>query len=193
MKPDRAETDADRLIRVFLAIPLDTTILNSIETIQQQLRPDMPEIRWAARDNLHLTLHFFGDITEENLEIAAKIVVSVGSLFSPFFLTFTGLGAFPSPDRAKVIWIGIKSAEVRKLHSLLQKHFALTGFPTDDRPFQPHITIGRSNRQAGHILSHQHHNVAGNMRVAKLTLYESRLQPSGAVHCPRHTVRLAEP
>lgn len=72
-------------------------------------------ISWSDQNNLHLTLHFFGGITEENLEKAAKIMVSVGSLFIPFTLTLTEIGAFPSPDRARVVWRGVKSAKLKRV------------------------------------------------------------------------------
>ena len=181
------------LIRTFLAIPLDTATLSAIETIQQQLRPDLPEVRWTHRENLHLTLHFFGDITEESLEKASKIVVSVGSLFAPFPLTQTGIGAFPSNDHVRVVWLGVKSAKLEELYSTLQEGFYAAGFPIEQRPFRPHITIGRSRQSTGRILSQQQIKVAGSMRVNDLILLESRLQPTGVNHYPRYRVRLAEP
>lgn len=188
--PQNADFDS---VRAFLAIPLDSATIDRIETIQQQLRPELPEIRWTGRANLHLTLHFFGDITEENLEKAAKIVVSVGSLFKPFSARFTGIGAFPSADCARVIWLGLEENKIGTLHTALEKKFQTAGFPIEHRPFRPHITIGRSRRQAGHILSHKRPKVADRISVEELILYESRLQSTGAEHRPRYTVRLMAP
>jgi 2'-5' RNA ligase len=193
MKPEAQKTDRDRLIRTFLAIPLDRATLSRIESIQKRLQPTLPEIRWTDRNNLHLTLHFFGDITEESLEKSAKIMVSVGSLFIPFTLTLTEIGAFPSTDRARVVWIGVKSAKLGELHHALQTKLRAAGTPIECRPFRPHITIGRSRQRPGRILSQQQTIVTDNMRVDRLVLYESRLQPTGAEHHPRHTVRLTEP
>lgn len=193
MTRNRVKTDETSRIRTFLAIPLDAATLNMIGTIQKQLQTELPEIRWTERDNLHLTLHFFDNITEESLEKAAKIVVSVVSLCNPFPLTFTQIGAFPSTERIHVVWLGVKSSKLNDLHQALQKRFHAAGFPIERRPFRPHITIGRSRRQGRHILSQQNRKVTGSMRVRELILYESRLQPAGAEHIPRHTVRLAEP
>ncbi len=193
MTHNPVKTDETSLIRTFLAIPLDAATLNMIGAIQKQLQTELPEIRWTERDNLHLTLHFFGNITEESLENAAKIVVSVVSLCNPITLLFTEIGSFPSTEHMHVVWIGIKSNKLIELHRALQKRFHAAGFPIERRLFRPHITIGRSRRQEGHILSQQNHKVTGSMRVRELILYESRLQPAGAEHRPRHTVRLAEP
>jgi 2'-5' RNA ligase len=192
MRHDQSDRDRDRLLRAFLAIPLDNTTLNDILTIQQRLKPNMPDVRWTIQNNLHLTLNFFGDITEENLEKVAKTMVSVGSLFMPFSLTLTEIGAFPSTDHARVVWLGVKSDKLEELYRALQAELILAGLLVERRPFRPHITIGRSRQQAGRILSQRGLNVAGSMRVEELILYESRLQPTGAEHRPRQTVRLAE-
>jgi 2'-5' RNA ligase len=122
----------------------------------------------------------------------AKIMVSVGSLFMPFSLTLTEIGAFPSTDHARVVWLGVKSDKLEELYRALQAELIRAGLPVEHRPFRPHITIGRSRQQAGRILSQRGLNVAGSMRVEELILYESRLHPSGAEHRPRQTVRLAE-
>ena len=193
MITDQSNRDKDRLIRAFLAIPLDSATLKTVLTIQKRLEPHLPDVRWIDQNSLHLTLNFFGDITEESLEKVAKIMVSVGSLFMPFTLTLTETGAFPSVDRARVVWLGVKSDKLEELYRALHAELIRAGLPVEHRPFRPHITIGRSRRQAGHILSQREFNVTGSMRVTKLTLYESRLQPTGAEHRPRKTVRLAEP
>lgn len=187
----RSETASP--LRAFLAIPLDDSVLDSIASIQQRLQAGLPDVRWTRRENLHLTLRFFGDIAEEDLEKASKIVVSVGSLFAPFPLHIGQIGAFPSPDRARIVWLGVQSPDLTALYRSLQRQFAAAGFPTEHRRFRPHITIGRSRRGTGRILSQQQDTVAGTMEVSELILYESRLQATGAEHIPRHTVRLAEP
>ncbi len=193
MTPDADKNREATLTRTFIAIPLHTATLNTIESIQQQLSSDLPDIRWTQRDNLHLTLHFLGDISEENLEKAAKIMVSVGSLFAPFSLTLMEIGAFPLTDRARVVWIGVQSSILGELHHTLQEQFIAAGFPLEHRPFRPHITIGRSRRSTRRILSLPRHTIADTTRVDELVLFESHLQPTGAKHLPRQTVRLAEP
>ena len=151
----------------------------------------MPDVRWTRPDTLHLTLHFFGEISEESLDKAGACMVSIESLFSPFSLLFTGLGAFPSPDRARVFWLGVQSDILARLYRELIGRLAACGFEIEQRPFQPHITLGRSRgapQQAGHILSEEKETIAGEMTVDRLVLYESELLPGGAVHRPRHTI-----
>ena len=188
-----AEDRESTLIRTFLAIPLDTATLNLIESIQRQLAPDLPDVRWVRSANLHLTLRFFGNISEENLEKAAEIMVSIGSLFAPFSLTLNEIGTYPATGRLRVVWIEVQSSKLGELYHALQTQFHAAGFPIEHRPFRPHITIGRSRKQIGRILSQRQNKIANTMRVNKLILFESRLQPAGAEHLPRHSVRLTEP
>ena len=142
---------------------------------------------------MHLTLHFFGEIGEESLEKAGSVMVSIGSLFSPFSISLAEVGAFPSADRARVIWLGVKSDKLAALYSDLTARLREAGFPCEKRPFSPHVTLGRCRggpQQARHILSHEEHTLAGEMTIDRLVLYESELLPSGAVHRPRCTVHL---
>ena len=183
-----AESD---LIRSFSAIPLSAPIKAAVAAIQDRLKPSLPDIRWVKPESMHLTLHFFGDIDEENLEKAAAVMVSIESLFSPFLMTLSGVGAFPSPKRSRVLWLGIKCNKMRGLHSALTGGLIECGFSCDKRPFNPHITLGRIRGRAQdirHILSPERNTVAGEMTVDGLTLFESRLLPTGAEHRPRKTI-----
>jgi 2'-5' RNA ligase len=183
-----AETD---LIRSFIAIPISAPIKASVAAIQDRLKPSLPDIRWTKPESLHLTLHFFGDIDEESLEKAASVMVSIESLFSPFSMTLSGVGAFPSPNRSRVLWLGVKCKEISALHSALIGRLTECGFSIDKRPFTPHLTLGRirgRDQDLRHILSPGENTVAGEMTVNGLTLFESRLLPTGAEHRPRQTI-----
>jgi 2'-5' RNA ligase len=177
-------------VRSFIAIPLTPGIKTAAGQIQNRLQSSLPNVRWANPDTMHLTLHFFGDIDEESLEKAGICMVSIGSLYSPFSLQFSGVGAFPSPNRARVFWLGGESETLVGLHRALTERLIDSGFAVERRPFRPHITLGRSRhgaQKARHILSSEQEIIAGEMTVDRLVLYESQLLPSGAVHRARQT------
>ena len=187
MKPEPVPA----LIRSFIAIPLTVPVYSAIDEIQSRLRRSLSDVRWTRPDTLHLTLHFFGNISEESLDKAAACMVSIESLFSPFSLLFSGLGAFPAPDRARIFWLGVHSPPLAKLHRALTERLGDCGFEIEQRPFRPHITLGRSRggpQNAGHILSEKRDMVVGEMTVDRLVLFESELLPTGARHRPRHTI-----
>lgn len=184
-------TPDDKPIRSFIAIPLPAQIKTAAGKIQDRLKQSLPQVRWTRPESMHLTLHFFGDLDQENLEKATAVMVSIESLFSPFFMTFSGVGAFPSPDQARVFWLGVKSDRLADLHTVLNDRLNASGFPCEKRPFKPHLTLGRSRsgaQQARHILSLESATVAAEMTVDTLALYESELLPTGAVHRARQLI-----
>lgn len=184
-------TEKERF-RSFIAIPLPDRIRENIAGIQDRLKPALPDVRWVRPEALHLTLHFFGDLDDDSLAKAAAVMVSIERLFPPFPMTLGGVGAFPSPHRARVFWLGVESGKLAGLHATLQQHLRKAGFPCEEREFRPHITLGRSRggtRPAGHILSAEAATLAGEMTVDSLVLYESELLPTGAVHRPRQTIQ----
>lgn len=180
-----------RSIRSFIAIPLSEPVRTAAGEIQSRLQKSLPDVRWTRPGTMHLTLHFFGEIDEEKLEKARAVVVSIESLFPPFSVTLSGVGAFPSEHRARVFWLGVHSDKIAELHDILSARLEQAGFACDRRPFRPHLTLGRSrgrNLKAGHILSQEVDTVAGEMTVDRLVLFESELRPTGAVHRPRQTI-----
>ena len=94
-------------VRAFLAIPLPWQLQESIRVIQTELQASIAEARWTRPENLHLTLHFFGKIEQETLEKLKVSVLSVKGCQRPFQVEVKGLGAFPSPHRPRVIWLGL--------------------------------------------------------------------------------------
>jgi len=181
----------EKLIRSFIAIPLSDSIKSKVATIQNRLKPTLPDVRWVKPETMHLTLHFFGDLNDESLEKAGSVMVSIGSLIPPFSMTLSGIDAFPSPSRARVFWLGIKCDRINGLYAALETGLEEVGFVREKRAFHPHITLGRCRSQpqrSGHILSPETDTVAGEMTVDRMVLYESQLLPSGAVHRPRQTI-----
>ncbi len=182
--------------RVFLAIPLPAEIQDQLQKAQQQLRPALPGMRWTNPATLHLTLRFFGHLPEEFLEKIAAVMLSIGRFSAPFELQLRGLGAFPSPGRPRVVWIGTRdNRPLLELHARLDSALQAVGIPREERPFTPHLTLGRSREKlqgAGAVLERYRDFAGGTLQVDRLILFESRLHPSGAEHIPLRTVFLGQ-
>ena len=183
-------------VRSFMAIPLDTPARQAIAALQADLGEKLPGIRWTRAESLHLTLRFFGDLTEEMLDKAGAVMVSIERLFSPFSMHLTGVGAFPSIRRARVIWVGVESRQLEPLFNTLNDRLQEAGIARETRPFKAHITMGRSRRdpaRASGALGPLATEPVANTQVREVVLYESELQPAGAIHRPRYTARLDRP
>ena len=181
-------------LRAFLAIPLPGPLQDSIVALQRDLRAQIPLARWTRPENLHLTLHFFGEISQEYLEKLKVSVLSVKGCQRSFSVEVTGLGAFPSRHRPRVIWLGLEPEDrLRQLYRNCMKCLHEAGLVTEPGPYSPHLTIGRL-RQQKPDLNDLCNSIArapiGRLPVDRLVLYESRLHSGGAEHIPLLTVNL---
>ena len=183
-----------RQVRAFLAIPLPEARRRQLAQLQRELSTVLPRVRWSAPETIHLTLRFFGDVPEESLEKITEVVLSVGRSFAPFQADLKGVGAFPSPTRARVIWLGVTGApSLSQLHAALDEALGQAGWTGEERSFSPHLTLGRARERLAlqpHLLERYRDADCGPLPVEQLVLYESRLRPTGAIHLPLATIPL---
>jgi 2'-5' RNA ligase len=181
------------LLRTFIAVEIPPGIHQAIEKktapIQAALNASL--VRWVPAENIHLTLKFLGDVSPANLEMLEQMLsVEVGQHRS-FEMGFGGLGAFPSPKRPRVIWVGIQApAGLEALQHGIEAATATLGYPDEQRPFSPHLTVGRvkQNVNSGGMLKirtaleETKVGSLGTTRVYAVHLFKSDLKPTGAVY-----------
>jgi 2'-5' RNA ligase len=181
-------------VRTFLAIPLPQQLKDSIAAIQRNLKAQIPAARWTRPENLHLTLHFFGETTQETLEKIKVSVLSVKRCQRPFPVEVKGLGAFPNLHRPRIIWLDLEPKDqLRQLHGNCNRALRLAGVATESRPYSPHLTISRLRQpqpDLTDLFNAVGHTRVGQLPVDKLVLFESRLHADGAEHVPLLTVNL---
>ncbi len=175
------------LLRAFIAIPLPAAVQQKISTLQQQLRALLPELKCVKTENLHLTLHFLGDQSEELLAEIGQNMLSIGQKKKNFNVTVEGLGFFPNRRRPRILWLGIEPQDkLIDLHRQLTETLQSQGLNCEQRTYRPHLTIGRfknnprTTEQLCPFLSQQ----CGNFMIDKMILFSSRLTPQGAIHTP---------
>jgi len=147
--------------------------------------------------NLHLTLKFLGAVPEARIDSVAGALSEASLGACPFEARIRGLGAFPSAGRPRVIWAGVTEGarEMIELARCVDVALAALGFPRDERPFSPHVTLGRV-RQPGRnpalsdALGSATAREFGQMRVPSASLMRSELGPRGARYTELATVRL---
>ena len=189
------------IIRAFIAIELPLEIhqkLGEISTALQHKLEGMP-IRWVHPDNIHLTLKFLGDVSVAQLEALQKMLETEVSGHSEFEIGIGELGAYPNPRRPHVIWIGVKAPlELRNVQYGIETQMERLGYGREERPFSPHLTLGRVARQAsssetrkiGDILNTNKVGFLGSTRVKSIHLFKSELRPGGAIYTRIFTARL---
>ena len=181
------------LLRAFIAIeiplPIRQAIFTQTESLRHELGPAL--VRWVSIDNLHLTLKFLGDVSPANVEMLAQMLTAGTLGCAPFLIQIGGFGAYPNSRRARVIWIGIQApAALESLQRGIEAASARLGYEAEDRPFSPHLTIGRvkqqiSNADQQYVRAAVDRTKVGALGTAEITsvdLFKSDLQPSGAVY-----------
>lgn len=179
-------------VRAFIAIPLPPEIQKGLFAVEAGLKPVfVSAVRWVAPESIHITLKFLGDMPLARVRQIQDILKRSADLFSPFSITVEGIGAFPNPQRARVIWVGLQAGpELMKLQAFIDQETARIGFASENRAFSPHLTIGRVNQTAtaadlsviNASLKSSEPVALGSFMVQAITLFKSDLRPSGAIY-----------
>jgi RNA 2',3'-cyclic 3'-phosphodiesterase len=185
----QAMTD-DKTIRAFLAIDPPDEVIREIGAVQGRLRKIIEgDIRWVRPEGIHLTLKFFGDIFAADVANIVALVEKAPEKERPFSLSIGGAGVFPDPHRPRVLWLGM-SGDVERLLAFqkgLDQSLHEIGFAREERPFRPHLTLGRIKTSRGLIgltraLEKGEEYTAGRFVASGLSLLQSELTPRGAVY-----------
>ena len=135
-----------KLIRTFISVPVPEPLFNLQKKLKVTISEKIGKIRWLHKDQIHLTIKFLGDTTEDSINDVRHVMQKVADEFKPFNISIQKTGCFPKIERPRVMWIGV-SGELDKLYQLvekIQKKLNPLGFPKDEKKYHPHITIARA-------------------------------------------------
>jgi RNA 2',3'-cyclic 3'-phosphodiesterase len=178
--------------RAFVAVLLDEQTRRTIAVQIDRLRPLSRVVAWVPPHNLHVTLRFLGDQTEEQLAEVVPALEEAASGLPSFTLGLKGLGAFPGLEHPRTLWVGVCDGvqEVQRLQTRVAKALERRGVPIEARGWRAHITIGRVTdekrwRREGmaELRSAMVRGATapfGSTPVASIALMRSDLYPSGA-------------
>lgn len=184
-------------MRLFVSVDLPDRLTEPIRRVQSSFG-DPPGLRFTQPDQAHITLKFLGDTDEAalpDLESALEDAV-VAAGVTPFEATFGGLGAFPSEDYIRVVWLGTESGAepLTRVHETIESATIALGYDPESHDFTPHITLARMEHAGGkedvqHALRTQNPTV-GTMDVTEVRLKESVLGPDGPTYSTRRSFPL---
>jgi 2'-5' RNA ligase len=179
--------------RLFVALDPPDPVQRRLASIQTELRRlagrHADEVRWVAPEGIHLTLQFLGAVPEERLPAIEDAVAAAASASRPLALEVKGAGGFPSARRPRVVWAGVEGdrTALAALAADLGRRLAPLGFTPDERPFSPHLTLGRAREGRGApglggALVRASASDPVPWRAGALVLVRSHLSPAGARH-----------
>jgi len=192
------------LLRVFIAIEISPLLQNAIEKQTAGLRRALGSdlVRWVHAENMHLTLKFIGDIASSHVDFLKQLLAREATLHSQFDLQISGLGSYPSPRKPHVLWVGLHApADLATLQKSIEAGTTRLGYEQDERPFSPHLTIGRvrqniSPSEFPKIRAAMDNIQLGNIGIARVDsihLIKSDLQPSGSIYTKLFSAPLSKP
>lgn len=177
-------------MRLFFALELPGEIKTALGALQTELRQTRAAIGWTKPENLHLTLRFLGEVEAAGLPALKQLCAQTAQQTAPLTLTLNGIGFFPSARKPKVLWAGLADAAnaLPKLHQALETRLTSLGFAREDKPFRPHLTLGRfktpGNTQTLVKLAQAYRLPAWQFTVTELVLMQSQLHPAGSIYTP---------
>jgi 2'-5' RNA ligase len=176
--------------RIFIALKVEAgdTLLKMISSFKSRLSDEI--IRWTNPENIHITLSFLGDTEEKRIKDINSMLKHKCEGAGSVELFIKGSGVFRNVNDPRIIWIGIEPSEkLLNLNSNIMKGLTELGIKIENRPFKPHLTIGRIKRLKDKVtleaLTDKYQQLEIQHTVInEVILYESILLQSGPVYKP---------
>ena len=182
-------------VRVFVAVGLSGEAREQLVNAVARIREEVPEgIQWADPSGMHLTLKFLGNIPSGGVAPLLDCLEPVAASHGSFSLELAVLGMFPNRNKPRVLWAGVDGNldALSRLQQDAEEAITALGHPPEERPFRPHITLGRPRRtvsdanrgRIGSVVSGLTPPSAVRWEVESVEMMRSELHPRGA----RYTV-----
>ena len=137
--------------RTFIGVDIGDAIRANTAALIKDLSKTGAAVKWVAPESMHVTLLFLGEVDDRELHAVCKAVKEVAAGEPPFPLRVSGVGAFPTPRRPKILWVGITEGvePLRRLYAALEERMLDLGcYRKEERGYTPHLTLGRAKGDA---------------------------------------------
>ena len=183
-------------MRLFIAIEIPQSVRSTFAALLKDFSAIAPQVKWVRAENLHVTLKFLGETQSTKLGPLQNALCAVRSA-PPMNLEFRGLGFFPHEKRPRVFWAGMEaSANLKTLAEEIDQAAHPLGFPLEERPFTPHLTLARFQPpgippKLLQAIQEKSAQGFGSLRTGDFHLIESKLKPTGAEYTTVQTFHFA--
>jgi len=175
------------MIRTFLALDFQRSTKEKVVGFIQTLKGSPAKVKWVSENNLHLTIKFYGDLNEQQVEKICEEIVSP-QFTHPIHYQIAQKGSFPNFKKPKVLWLGIQDNNQTLKHLFLnvEEINRKLHLPLETKNFKPHLTIGRIKfpqdlTKLVKIFQNQPFETI-NEKSPSLTLYKSELTREGPIY-----------
>lgn len=203
-------------MRAFVAVEVPEPARSALADLVARLEGTHEPVKWvkgAGPALFHVTIKFLGEVPTERVAAVEAALAGAAAGVAPFSLSLRGLGVYPNARRPRVVFSGVEAGAepLASLAAACETGLEPLGFTREARPFSAHVTLGRVKEAHARrrprpnrapepgpgpglatALAAEQAFAAGPVPVAHLTLFESKLQRTGAVYSVVREIRLGE-
>ena len=185
---DESKREPGKRLFVGLRVSVGTAnaLAGAAETLARRARDGgIDSIRWVAPTNYHVTLKFLGWTREAALGALVDVLEAAANA-QRFTIQCARIGAFPSIEKASVVWAGIEesSGALAALAKQIEDGAARLGWKPEGKAFHPHVTLARlrETRALREVVLPLSEQMFGDTRIDSIVLFESETKSSGSVY-----------
>ncbi len=175
-------------MRTFIAVEVPVAVRDRIAELENRLKGTGTDIKWVEPGNIHITLKFLGNIETDQPAVIRNGLCTALDDIASFDLKLGRVGAFPDLNRPRVFWVSVDEGreELTAMQQCIETELHACGFVREERPFSPHLTIGRVRSPKG--LAKLTERVQATtfetepFTVSRVAVVKSDLKPNGPVY-----------
>lgn len=172
-------------MRLFIAIDIPDGLKEKISRLSNMLKKCDLDVNFVNPSNIHITLKFLGETSEENIDKIKSIITAASCSYKRFKLTTTEFGFFPSEKKPRVFFLATDNEEILKnIFLKLEEGLKGLGFAKENL-FKSHLTIARlgSSKNITRLKDEiRDMRIKEEIEVCEIILFKSVLTPSGPVY-----------
>lgn len=184
-------------MRLFVALDVPDETRRALGETIRRFESVCNGARWMQAESIHITLKFIGEVEEAKLPTIKDSLANVKSS-GPIEIAFRNFGFFPNERRPRVFWLGIEAGpDLAALAANISSALEPVGISREKREFRPHLTLARFKTEKGlpklrEVVAPLARQSFGDTVATQFHLYESMLNPGGAVHTKLASYGFAE-
>ncbi len=177
-------------IRAFFAVELSPDVSKRLARATAAIPLAAARAKPVKADNLHITMHFLGDIADDEVMVAHEAAARTVAEFRPFEVSIGEIVCVPPKGKLRMLWAEVDDPEgsLADLYTKLGRQLGPEGFRVDHRPYSPHVTLARFRSPPRDDVVSQAVQAApnsfGRVLVDELVLLSSQRTKGGPVYSP---------
>ncbi len=185
-----------QFVRSFVAIAVNEETRGELVAVQQVLKSARGHVSWVRPENIHLSLVFLGDVPRDDVPVISSALDAAVHDLPGFSFEVTGIGSF-GRGSPRVIWAGARDCSaLTVVHGAVSDGLRRLGIELENRPYHPHITLGRVRSARGRnalvvALRELPEQEYGMVSVNGIDFMQSTLKPGGAEYAVIHRSALS--